>query len=1220
MTDREGRLWVVTNLGVQRYNPSTDSFESVLFGEGTTANVNDILQTPEGEIWLLHAQEGPMRVEGLTARPLEMAALSGDCNNMLLDSCGRLWIAYQERGVLLYDTTNKTSRTLSGGALDKGHVVDLAQDARGRILALTDTAILAWDGEQFLPQVTYPRKQVHRLYPQADGSLLFTTVGSGIWKAAPGGHSAEPLEDNTHWDLSSAKINAVLLDRNGNRWLGCYQLGLIMLEDRPVPFHFLPLSQMETDNGQVLRSIYADDKGHTYICQENGGVASIDHEGRTLGHWMGQYTVNTLYPASEGSLWVGTYQNGLYRLDLTTGKETRYPLTGTQRISGITRDRDGNLYTACFGEGLRSYTPDGQTERPLSGGSLELINPYLNTLFTDAEGLIWIGHYYGIDVYDPAGDTLLNLPIPETLRPAIVYQIGQSPADHSIWVGSNKGLFQFYPEGPQQGTWKRFTTVDGLPNNIINGFSITPDGTLWAGTYRGLAQISPQGHVTRYYRGNGLQEWSYLRGVSAFSAYGEVILGNQNGITYFIPEALKQDGFLSGITLTAMRLGNSFVHEGSRSGAYAIIHGPLEEAREITVSYQDNTFSLRFSPMDFRDPQSVHYEFRYAGEAKDQWYITESGRSELYFSHMGVGRHRLIVRAYDNGVYSPEKQLLIRVMPPWYRTWWAYVLYLVILAAMALQLRRHYWNKRQAEANEEKIKFFVDISHELRSPLTLIKGPLSQLLATPHDAQTTRALRNMERNTNRLLTLTGQILSIRKMEKGQMTLHFAQTPLADFVADICHDYDYQTEKRQVTLHFQNDAPETAVWIDRDNFDKVVTNLINNAIKYTGENGHIDVIVREEGRFAELQVRDDGPGIDEAQLKKIFERFYQTSARPAAGQMSYGIGLNLTQKIVALHGGGIQAQNRTDGQGSVFTVRLPLGTGHLPQDQLVEEDYFAGGAGTDKPLPVTDAERPRKIRRKTTYHIAVVDDDEEIRSFLETELGESYHVHAYPDGQKALEGIVETVPDLVVSDIVMPVMDGVELLKRLKASTTTSHIPVILLTTKTEHASRIKGLEEGADAYVDKPFNLEELETRIAGLIANRARMKGKFSGAQEQQDTVRQVELKGNDAALMERIMKAINERLDDSEFNVEALGDAVGLSRVQLHRRVKDITGITVGEFIRNLRLQQAARLLEEGDTTVSQVTYAVGFANPTHFSAAFKKHFGVTPSEYLAKAKQKR
>ena len=704
-----------------------------------------------------------------------------------------------------------------------------------------------------------------------------------------------------------------------------------------------------------------------------------------------------------------------------------------------------------------------------------------------------------------------------------------------------------------------------------------------------------------------------------------MIFGNQNGITYFIPEKIKKNEFSQGITLTGMRLGDIAVNVGTRSDGKSIITKALEETDDITVSYLDNTFSLRFSSLDYRDAQNIHYEYRFDDEPAGVWHSTASGVSEIIFSHLSIGSHKLIVRAYDNGIYSPEKRLMINVTPPWYRSWGAYAFYLMLILVIATLLWRYYWNKRQAEINEEKIKFFVDISHELRSPLTLIKSPLDKMLRESHDTQTTRALRNMERNTNRLLTLVNQILSIRKIEKGQMRLHYAETPFADFVSDICHDFDYQVENRQITLNLHNEAEGMAVWIDRDNFDKVVTNLLSNAIKYISDGGQIDVTVRQIGsKLAELSVRDNGPGIDEAQLKKVFERFYQASARPAAGQMSYGIGLNLTQKIVMLHGGTIVARNRDDGNGSEFIVRLPLGKSHLSQDQLAISSVSsqALNANSQQPQiaePVTDAEQKRRVRKKTTYHVAVVDDDEEMRSFLQTELGESYYVHVYPDGQSALEGIVDTVPDLVVSDVVMPQMDGFELLKRLKSSTKTSHIPVVLLTTKTEHQSRIKGLEQGADAYVDKPFNMEELETRIANLIANRIRLRGKFSGMQEQEGTVKKVELKGNDAALMEKIMKVINERLDDSDFNVEALADDVGLSRVQLHRRMKEMTGITVGEFIRNLRLQQAAKLLEAGDTTVAQVTYAVGFANPTHFTSAFKKHFGVAPSEYMAK-KQKR
>ena len=1227
MTDSDGFVWVVNNRGVQRYNRMTDGFDAVTFGEGQAANVNDILQTPDGKIWVLSAAEGIFEVStgNLTARPIEAynRALrqQGECDNMYYDSKGRVWVAYKDRGLVQIDTRTGKSRFFSEASLPE-KTIDIQEDSQHRLTIATYASLLQLDERRqaFETVVTFPRCAVYRLYKDSRSRLYIGSSGDGIRRVDLDRRELLPMTEPMY-----DKIYAFLEDRSGNQWIGSYQRGLLLVRHQPDPFHFLPLERIGNNNGNVLRSVFADSRRHVYICQEKGGITGIDGQGNVQCHWMGDKTVMTMYEDTPYSFWVGTYRHGLFRIDPQTGREEWMPLTGTQRIGSITKDREGNLYTAVFNDGLHSYTSDGKTERILGKGELKLANPYLNTLFTDSDGRIWIGHYYGIDVYDPKTDRLVDVSVPEALRPAIVYTIGQSPKGKDVWVGSNKGLFRYHTQGEQQGQWQRLTTKDGLPNDIICGLVTQSDGSIWVSTFRGLGKIVPGEGITSYYRGNGLEEWSYLRGVHARSAVGEIILGNQNGITYFMPENITNNAFLQGITITSMRLGDIDVNPSTLSNGNRVIATPIDAADDITMSYLDNTFSLRFSPMDFRDAQNVHYEFRFSSGPADQWYKTESGRSEIYFSHLAAGSHHLIVRAYDNGAYSPEKLIVIHITPPWYRSWGAYAFYLMLIGILAFLWWRYYWNKRQAEINEEKIKFFVDISHELRSPLTLIKSPLEKLLKSSQAPSAISALRIIERNTNRLLTLTNQILSIRKIEKGQMTMHFAETPLGEFVNNICHDYDYQVDKRQIRLVFTNEDENMKVWIDRDHFDKVVTNLINNAIKYVADGGEIDVSVRRniDGQ-AELVVKDNGTGIDESQLRKIFERFYQVSARPTAGQMSYGIGLNLTQKIVKMHHGTISAHNRTDVEhGSAFVVRLPLGSQHLPQEQLVDNDYYTMptvGKDAANSNVITDTAKTHRIRKKTTYHIAVVDDDEDIRQFLQTELSDSYHVHTYADGQKALEGISDLVPDLVISDVVMPVMDGFELLKRIKGSTKTSHIPVILLTTRTDHLSRVEGLDQGADAYVDKPFNMEELEARISSLIANRIRVRGKFSGVQEQEDTVRKIELKGNDAALMEKIMKAVNERLDDSDFNVEALADDIGMSRAQLHRRMKDLTGITAGEFIRNLRLQQAAKLLAAGDTSVAQVTYAVGFANPNHFTSAFKKHFGVTPSEYMSKHKQKK
>lgn len=1252
LVDREGCLWVVTNSGVQRYHKESNTFETVMFGPQSTADINDIMETPEGEIWLLSASQGAMRVKGLEAIAIDMVKkpLSGQqADNMYLDSKRRLWIAFSDKGLMSIDMKTGKSRYFDEKVLGEKRILGICETAQKVLTALTYNGVLQYDENSSSMNVIMPVPydySAHRLYKDNHGNLLIGSSGRGLFLIDLREKALKPayVQPGDNIDIGHQKVHAFYCDSSNNVWIGLYHCGLASILGRPYPFHHLPLTQMPFDNGRILRCIFGDRNGNVYVGQEGNGLKKVTPYGECLQTMLDGVTVITAYQDRNGSLWAGTYRQGACRLT-ENGEPQWLPNTGKKRVESITEDMQGNIYMAVFNDGLHAYDPQTMTERTLGKGNLQLHNPYLNTLLTDSKGRIWIGHYYGIDVYNPKTDRIENIEVDSVLRSAITYAICQTRDGH-IWVGTNRGLFLCHGEDMK---WSRYTIHDGLPNNIICGIVEAKDGSLWMSTYHGICRMEWKAagvpKFVSYYRGSGLEIKSYERGVYGYTSHDEVLFGGDKGFVYFNPQKIRKEQFEKGATLTGLIVNNRRIsaysgEDDETENADDAIYITADDADGLTrvsLKYEDNTFVLLFSTMDFRDVRNVCYEYRFTDEPDNVWHQTQMGVSEISFSHVPSGTHTLLVRACDNGIYSPIKKVEIRILPPWYRSTGAYIFYIMVLTALAMLVWRYYKHKRTAQMNEAKIRFFVDISHELRSPLTLIKSPLEKLLRKSNDAETTRSLRNIERNTNRLLTLVNQILSIRKIEKGQMKLKYSETPLADFVEDICHDFDYQVENRHLTLNFTNISDGIKVWIDRDFFDKVVTNLLNNAIKYVDDGGEVTVEVSQtrDGQAC-LTVSDDGPGIDEAYLQRIFERFYQASARPSAGQMSYGIGLNLTQKIVSLHGGTISARNREEHKGSIFTVRLPLGNGHLPKSQLTDEAVLAAGeqrsnttsdgvAGITSPekgnkyvLDMSEtAQARRRARKKTGYRIAVVDDDEEIRTFFQTELGESFRVNVYANGQEALAGITDGDVDLVISDVMMPVMDGYELLKRLKSNTQTSHIPVILLTTKTGHEALIKGLEYGADAYMDKPFSLEELEVMVKNLIDNRNRMRGKFSGVQEQEDTVRQVELQGNDAALMDRIMRVVNERLDDSDFNVEALAEDVGLSRVQLHRRMKELTGITVGEFIRNLRLQQAARLLAAGDTTVSQVTYAVGFSNPTHFSSAFKKHFGVTPSEYMEKHK---
>ena len=416
--------------------------------------------------------------------------------------------------------------------------------------------------------------------------------------------------------------------------------------------------------------------------------------------------------------------------------------------------------------------------------------------------------------------------------------------------------------------------------------------------------------------------------------------------------------------------------------------------------------------------------------------------------------------------------------------------------------------------------------------------------------------------------------------------------MVQYVGNLLKSYEYTAKERNITFRYAPQVDKLEVWFDRKAIDKVVDNLLSNAFKYTYDNGEIEVRVAEDGgKDAVLQVIDNGMGI-KGDPRKLFDRFYQGSSSRSMHIEGTGIGLNLCKMMVEMHHGTVEAANRTDDQGSIFTVRLPLGSDHLKKEEI---------------LTAEEKEKNTKQKAQSNYRVMIVDDDEEIGTYISQELGSYYHITPVTKGRDALRLLLGAEPDkqfdLVVSDVMMPEMDGFTLLRMIKTNMNINHIPVVMLTSKAAVANRLEGLEKGADAFLAKPFDMDELHMVINNLISKNLRLKGKYSGTQQQKDKVEEKQVKGNDEMLMERIMKVVNDHLDDSEFNVDMLTKEVGISRAQLHRKMKDMTGLPVSEFIRNIRLEQAVRLLEEQKINVTQVAYSVGFSNLAHFSTVFRK-----------------
>ena len=464
-----------------------------------------------------------------------------------------------------------------------------------------------------------------------------------------------------------------------------------------------------------------------------------------------------------------------------------------------------------------------------------------------------------------------------------------------------------------------------------------------------------------------------------------------------------------------------------------------------------------------------------------------------------------------------------------------------------------------------------------------------------------RDIDTIDHNAKRILNLVNQILDVRKIDKQQMQLHCQETDLVTFAQGIYKMFEYNAGERNINFTFTHDADKINVWIDRSQFDKVITNLLSNAFKYCYDGGSVEIRLTHTDKNMILQVIDSGVGLDADNMKHIFDRFYQGGNSRRLHIDGTGIGLNLCKMIVDMHHGTIEAHNRKDEKGSVFEVSLPLGNAHLSANEIEETP-------AEEEVEVT----PVKTASSAKHRVLVVDDDVEIGRYISSELGRYYKFTVCSNGKEGIKELLVGDYDVVVSDVMMPEMDGFTMLRMIKTSVKVSHVPVIMLTSMSDVAHRLEGLERGADAFLAKPFDLEELHMVIENLIQSRQRLKGKYSGAQQQADKVTSPEVKGNDELLMERIMKSVNKNLSNSDFNVDMLTQEVGISRAQLHRKMKELTGISTSEFIRNIRLEQAARLLREQKVNVTQVAYTVGFSNLAHFSTIFRKHFGISPSEY--------
>lgn len=859
-------------------------------------------------------------------------------------------------------------------------------------------------------------------------------------------------------------------------------------------------------------------------------------------------------------------------------------------LDGMQVDAAGNIYFASPGNGLYVWNrKSGKMTQYLMDDKRPhktICNNWISEIRLDSRGWLWCATANGVSCMDTKTgyfDIILSRPLLEGKTCYSTLEL----SDGKIAIATEMGLYLYDRKKQQTTPWPHSESISGL-----RIYSLKKDarGDLWMSTAQGIWCYSSKAKLFfSFEKGNGLLTKEYLAGVAGSTPDGVICYGNSEGLTYFRPSQVKDyNEKMSAIYLSEVLL----------DGKMAPFIGD-----NLSVPSDFKSIVLNFSLLDYQSVGNIVFQYRING---GKWISNAAGDNSFNFTGLSYGHYRIEVRTYCNGKYSIyNKVIKLNVLAPWYLTVWAKLIYLSLVLGFMAAVIFIYLYKKKRDLEEAKMQFLINATHDIRSPLTLIMEPLKKLKERLGNAEEYHEdIDTMDRNAQRLLTLVNQILDKRRLDKHQMNLSCRETNLVEFSRGLVSLFTYNANLRGINIRLE--MPETPVnaWIDRNKLDKAIANLLSNAFKYTPNGGEIIFRIEKQDKKVLLYVIDSGKGLgknDDA--KTLFERFYQGKNSADMHLGGSGIGLNLCRSIVRLHGGDVYAHNREDGKsGACFIIELPLGKEHLKNNQI-----YSDNRDTKKKQQRGAASRNSKI--------LLVDDDIEICRYLKSELSDWYRFVICNNGKEALKQLLSGDFDLVVSDVVMPEMDGITLLRNIKGNANISHVPVIMLTSKSEISDRLEGIKLGADAYLAKPFSLEELHLTIDNLIDNVRRLKGKFTGALKQDDKVEKVEVKGYDEELMERIMKVVNENLSDSDFNVEKMCDEVGVSRTQLHRKLKEMTGVPTSEFLRNIRLNEAARLIREHKINITQVSYMVGFANNSHFSTAFKKYFGMSPTEYAAR-----
>ena len=1204
-----------------------------------------LLERQNGDMLIGTSGHGLLKMKGhREAHQMKDAFASlTSVQRMMEDRRQHIWLATETQGLWRWD--GKTIKKYFQDNELRNNILDVCEGDNGRVyVATANRGLFRLDGDTPIHIEGTGNRHISVLYFNRRGHLMlgYDGMGLGIYDPQNG-----RLVDNPYYsrevDLSTSKVYSICEDQNSNVWLGLLQKGIFMQPGHTMGFGYMgpKLGAQNVLGTACVTSVTGDSQGWRWTGTDRDGMYLQDDHFQVVKHFKEGFPATILGCCEDlkGNIWIGSFKEGCGWIDRKTLTYHPYKLPQGSDISifDVISDSKGYIWLASMGYGVLRLNPETgevkayvqKQKAPDDRKINSIVNDYISQLALSPDGKrLYVATTMGVCCLDLEKDSWLSTFGENCLNYGTAVRIARE-FDGILYIGTNDGLLCYDLE---QRKLKRLAIESGLADNGIASIEQDKTGRLWIGTDHGLCCLNPKnGKTNNYFVDNGLQSNEFSDGASWASPTGYLVFAGLGGVTWFTPADVRERAWKADVKLTGFSVNGEPVSRGTMSGVWQVTDTTVIASNRFVLSSSDNTFAVQLSTLTYDNPEHIVYCYRINNE---DWVRMPPGINEITFSHMQPGSYNFCVVAEQNGTPTPERCFEVIIHAPWYRTPLAYLIYIMILVVLFLQYRQRRHRKEQdnlrlqehihaEEMADAKLRFFMNISHEIRTPMTLIVAPLQSLIKQDNDPHRRGVYETIRRNAERILGLINQMMDLRKIDKGQMQMHMRETNLVTFISDIYTLFAQQAKNKTIQFHFDCDEERIMAWIDRGNFDKIIINILSNAFKFTPTGGEIRICLKQNEKEATISIFDNGEKIPEDKLERIFERFYQSPSSANDRNVGTGIGLDLTRSLVELHHGSIEAHNNSDGPGCEFIVTIPLGNEHLSAEEIltdeIEEEEPTESIITEEQEEEESAVNNDLPKVGKRQKVVVVEDDSEIRNYLTEALSEDYDITGCENGKEGFTAVLKLMPDLVISDIMMPEMDGTTLCSKIKTNGTTNHIPVILLTAKSREEDQLEGLETGADAYIMKPFNMDILRRTIANLIHSHHTLQLKFGRNDQLEELVDDIKMKSPDEKLLERVMTAINHNLNNADLSVDKIADEVGISRVHLHRKMKELTGQTPHDFIRNIRMKKAATLLASADMNVSEVMYACGFSNAASFSTVFKKMYGMSPREYMNEHQEK-